>query len=512
MAILSLGYFCNQVTLQVARKIDKGGFTFTRLPRDVKKKKPELYIYVKKVIVDICYMQEDPSEKTLSAFYTAWPDNLVFPAARFLSVHLRGNVIRTETADDNGENEMLDWIAQRIPTSIPMLQRASIVYDLVRMYRRESSGMVVAELKMDNLFPAVFQRVKSLEFRATPIRLDSKCVFMQNCSGFTNLQFSCQGNVGLFHRILEISAPILEALDIVNFRCEDLRSLFYHDEGQPMTYPKLQKLKFHFITFVEDQDIISLDETIVPFPALTHLSWPTAYTFADDTVFRGNSATLEYLNITLDTNLVNVLDKYKVFSSGKYSKLRHISVANSSSIQVELMGFASFVSYAISLISPATKSFKLVDYNPRQPLTDLIPTSIFAENIQVLDLSATKLVLLDMLDLIKLLPNMTDFTCIPGGIGSEMGKKRGSPLQGLEAEYYPLSHRLRCWVVSHTNSIPLRSIALSSLALAILCSNFTFAALPHEKRKLYNFELHKITTGGGYDKYTEKIKRLCYFD
>ncbi|KAJ2402310.1 hypothetical protein GGI23_000806 [Coemansia sp. RSA 2559] len=345
-----------------------------------------------------------------------------------------------------------------------------------------------------------------------PIRLDSQCVLLQNCSGLTSLQFSCATNIGLFHRMLEISATILESLDIVNFHGEHLRSLFYHDEGQPMTYPKLRKLKFHFVKFVKDQDIISLDETIVPFPALTHLSWQAAYAFLDDTVFRGNSATLEYLDITLDASLVSILDRYKVFSSGKYSKLRHISVTKSSSINVELKEFVSFVRYAISLISPATKSFKLVDYSPRQPLTDIIPTSIFAENIQVLNLSATKLVLLDMLDLIKLLPNMTNFTCFPGGVGSEMGKKRGPPIQRLEAEYYPLSHRLKCWAVSNTSGIPLRSIALSSLALAILCPNFTYTALPPDKRNMYNFELHKITAGGGYDKYAEKIKRLQFFD
>ncbi|KAJ1666651.1 hypothetical protein EV178_002082 [Coemansia sp. RSA 1646] len=303
---------------------------------------------------------------------------------------------------------------------------------------------------------------------------------------------------------------MLESLDIVNLPCKNLRKLFYDDNDQPITYPKLRKLDYHLVSFVKAEDMLSLDESIVPFPALTHLNWPTTYTFADDTLFRGNSDALEYLNVVFDTNLIDILERYSVFSGGKYSKLRHITASKSYSIHTAQMSFESFARFAISLISPATRSFKMIDHSPCQPLFDTISTNAFAENIQILNLGATKLVLLDMLDLIKLLPNITDFTCLPGGIGSDLGKKRGKSMLDLHADYYPLSHRLKCWVIPYTNSIPVRSIALASISLAILCTNFTFTALPHSKRKVYHSELTKALAIEEYSKYAEKIQLLFY--
>ncbi|KAJ1664661.1 hypothetical protein EV178_003905 [Coemansia sp. RSA 1646] len=304
---------------------------------------------------------------------------------------------------------------------------------------------------------------------------------------------------------------MLESLDIVKFCCENLRKLFYDDNDRPMTYPKLQKLDFDLISYVKAKHMLSLDESIVPSPALTHLNWPTTYTFADDTLFRGNSDTLEYLSITFDTNLMEIVKRYNVFSGGKYSKLSHIAARKTSRINIEQMGFESFASFATSLISPETRSFKISDYNPQHPLTDAITTNRVAENIRILNLGEAKLVLLDMLDLIKLLPNVTDFACLPGGIGLELSKKRGKLIQYLYADYYPLSHCLRCWTLPHTNNITARSIALMSIALAILCTKFTFTDLPHYENKVYNYELSMILATKGYKKYTAKIKPLFYY-
>ncbi|KAJ2549028.1 hypothetical protein EV175_004601, partial [Coemansia sp. RSA 1933] len=62
---------------------------------------------------------------------------------------------------------------------------------------------------------------------------------------------------------------------------------------------------------------------------LRQLTWSATYIFTDDTLFRGNSDSLEYLDIRLDITLLNVLQKYQVFSSGRYSQLSHIAVRDS---------------------------------------------------------------------------------------------------------------------------------------------------------------------------------------
>ncbi|KAJ1783867.1 hypothetical protein LPJ59_006477, partial [Coemansia sp. RSA 2399] len=60
------------------------------------------------------------------------------------------------------------------------------------------------------------------------------------------------------------------------------------------------------------------------------------YVFADDTMFRGNSDRLEHLDMELDAETVDMLRKYKVFSKGKFPRLRSVHIQHDPSSHTRL--------------------------------------------------------------------------------------------------------------------------------------------------------------------------------
>ncbi|KAJ1725884.1 hypothetical protein LPJ61_005583, partial [Coemansia biformis] len=52
------------------------------------------------------------------------------------------------------------------------------------------------------------------------------------------------------------------------------------------------------------------------------------YPFADDTLFRGNSDSLRVLSMNVDSELIAMAHKYRVFESGRFTSLKSVRVKN----------------------------------------------------------------------------------------------------------------------------------------------------------------------------------------
>ncbi|KAJ1794835.1 hypothetical protein LPJ59_004454, partial [Coemansia sp. RSA 2399] len=86
-----------------------------------------------------------------------------------------------------------------------------------------------------------------------------------------------------------------------------------------------------------------------------------------------------------------------------------------------------------------------------------------------------------MLTLIKLLPNMTDFACRFNGLAQDTHKKKNrTAVARLYTEYYPLSHRLKCWEVVG-KSLRVTQLVTAAITLAVLCPSFTFVVVPPDE-------------------------------
>ncbi|KAJ1908110.1 hypothetical protein LPJ81_000308 [Coemansia sp. IMI 209127] len=138
-------------------------------------------------------------------------------------------------------------------------------------------------------------------------------------------------------------------------RFQTVLSLILDDNNVSIIYPRLQILEVDNLDSSTNGSKLLIDKSIAPFPVLRCLKWNMVYIFEDDTLFRKNGGTLEYLDIEVDTELAAILQKHQVFADGKYSRLGHVSVRIigcdfSAPLEPDL-----FIRFAISLIATETR-------------------------------------------------------------------------------------------------------------------------------------------------------------
>ncbi|KAJ1799760.1 hypothetical protein LPJ59_001606 [Coemansia sp. RSA 2399] len=308
-------------------------------------------------------------------------------------------------------------------------------------------------------------------------------------------------------------APTLESLVANSLGPRFTGRLLFSDNNQPIVYPNLKTLDITGPWYGKCPDTLSTDKHFVPFPKLRYLRWGVAYIFVDDTLFRGNYDTLEYLYLLLDSDSFDNLRKCGVLSAGKFPKLTHISVDNhmyhTAQVASDLL-----TSTVFGMITPTTRSLALEGNQIlHQHIVNAIPASIYAENIQVLSFGRTHLNADKMFEIIRLLPRMTHFTCNPLNRDSKLDVQVNKPFPDWAYEkYYPLSTRLKCWVVVDTSIISIKFLVSLAIALAILCPNLSLVNIPNKCMDEYQREMNRVLGRRIYAKYAEDIKRLLYFE
>ncbi|KAJ1814731.1 hypothetical protein LPJ60_005952, partial [Coemansia sp. RSA 2675] len=128
--------------------------------------------------------------------------------------------------------------------------------------------------------------------------------------------------VSMVHR----NTQTLQVLSISVGRLEHVTSLI-SDKGTSgyLEYPCLHTLKFNAYWGPTAPKKPAFPGAI-PFPHLRHLTLWSDYPFGDDTVFRGNAATLVTLDMELNKPLVTILCKNEVFTPNSHPKLHGVAI------------------------------------------------------------------------------------------------------------------------------------------------------------------------------------------
>ncbi|KAJ2877204.1 hypothetical protein GGH93_000088 [Coemansia aciculifera] len=248
-----------------------------------------------------------------------------------------------------------------------------------------------------------------------------------------------------------------------------------------------------------------------PFPKLRHLYLNLACTLSDDTLFRGNAATLEFLEINLDKPTVFVLNDLNVFTPGSHPKLKCVKVKlmdDSSHFHFDTM--AKLVRYILSIGSEVP--VRSIDGNdPFDKLTlDLAPLHDY-RSIQVLSLANTTQDLWRVIDLIKALPLLSDLRTLPPSLGQIPA---GVSLAGLPAyvcaNYSPMGERFRCWRIERYRSGDCVEIAKCVLLLALACPNFNYAAPPAHVLESFMRRLEDAIASDEFKPYETRLQRLMF--
>ncbi|KAJ2727783.1 hypothetical protein IW152_006120, partial [Coemansia sp. BCRC 34962] len=126
-----------------------------------------------------------------------------------------------------------------------------------------------------------------------------------------SLKLNCEKSPSLLTNLVLKSASTLRYL---NVRIRDASMLLSDGNGGAVVYPDLQYLLM-LARSRSHSNAQGMSSVVAPFPVLRSLVLYSIYPFYDDAMFRGNSATLEYLNIRLEYDTISMLNHWKVSES-----------------------------------------------------------------------------------------------------------------------------------------------------------------------------------------------------
>ncbi|KAJ2891991.1 hypothetical protein IWW38_003392 [Coemansia aciculifera] len=214
-------------------------------------------------------------------------------------------------------------------------------------------------------------------------------------------------------------------------------------------------------------------DAVVPFPVLRHINI-SYYGFGDDTLFRGNAATLESLQMTLDAETVTMLRARRVFTHNSHPYLR--SVSTYGFFNLAACGFDTLTDslrFLLNIGSDAVaRAISCGSFEQDVPRVLQLLGKYPA--IRALSLQGTYFTYLDVIALIKSLPQLTDLHLY--------FPKRGAQLAGIPvsqlfdtvvATHAPMGKQLRRFIV-HDSYSSVEGLVEFVVLLTSLCPNLDF--------------------------------------
>ncbi|KAJ2062424.1 hypothetical protein GGI17_002426 [Coemansia sp. S146] len=239
------------------------------------------------------------------------------------------------------------------------------------------------------------------------------------------------------------NASTLQFLKIDVYAIVDITGLIQNDDGSYVQYPYLHTFK---ISGKPGSDVPRqlVFPGAVPFPSLRQLDIGYLTPFGDETVFRGNTATLESLILMPNPLIVTIIREYKIFTPVSHSKLQYVNLG--AMFDPELSLFNTDVDYMRFVLSIGPNApVRDISY----PLTNLVlqyMLPVFGEYtcIQVLTLETLHLDLWDVIALAKTLPLLSDLHTPYPAVGTlPYGVAEPELLEYIIANYAPAGKRLR---------------------------------------------------------------------
>ncbi|KAJ2755870.1 hypothetical protein GGI19_001291 [Coemansia pectinata] len=138
-------------------------------------------------------------------------------------------------------------------------------------------------------------------------------IFDQQLNGLRSLSYSSFNSAHIGEQIFQLAqrnSSILQSLKVSGNAITDVSGLLQNTDGSYVQYPCLHTFQLRGpMDFGESQR--PEFPGAVPFPSLRRLDIGYVYPFGDDTVFRGNAATLESLILKPSPGTVRILKEYR---------------------------------------------------------------------------------------------------------------------------------------------------------------------------------------------------------
>ncbi|KAJ2341717.1 hypothetical protein GGH92_005692 [Coemansia sp. RSA 2673] len=299
-------------------------------------------------------------------------------------------------------------------------------------------------------------------------------------------------------------ADSLISLDIALVSAKEL---IYDTDGRAVIYKSMQNLCLAS-DLPPASDGRYMAPGIVPFPELISLTVGEAYPFGDDVLFRGNSVSLEQLNIAVDREAVTMLNRFGVFKKGSKA-LRNVGISEVRANE------------GLSRVSKSDMDMFLCDVMRNAQIVVFgmasITTSITAatqpnhdfKNIRSLDSSHSPLLFYNMLCLLEALPALERIKCNISGLGSELAHTSTDKLPDyITSAYNKVGKSLRTWNMSHINPKEPKETVDYIMLLALACPRLQRVMLMKSVVPDFGTRIAEALHSDPYRKYAPQLDRL----
>ncbi|KAJ2068599.1 hypothetical protein GGI03_000293 [Coemansia sp. RSA 2337] len=322
------------------------------------------------------------------------------------------------------------------------------------------------------------------------------------------------GDMGPIAKLARRSAATLEYLCIMTGHSYhgSTFDLIRDAGGDYVCYPRLRVLKLeHYSDF--ERYGSSVLPSVVPFPTLRILSLTGRCPFGDDTIFRGNAATLESLVLKTNHDDIAKLVERGVFTSTSHPRLQCVKFLHTG--YYGSRQYALYVEYLSLMLSiapnAAVRSFPCGKSQPDIP--SMISILGGYPNIQVLSLPEVYLSLWNVILLIKSLLLLSDLhsrTPYHINLPDNVKEEKELPVYVL-SNYKPMGERFRCWYITKASAY-VSTTAWCVLLLALICPNFDCCVPLKEEFSKYMNELRRVIDSDGFKDHAPRLRRLLFSD
>ncbi|KAJ2012656.1 hypothetical protein IW146_007259 [Coemansia sp. RSA 922] len=282
--------------------------------------------------------------------------------------------------------------------------------------------------------------------------------------------------------------------------------------GGYLEYPCLHTLKVR--SFSDQRPLKrAAFKDIVPFPRLLRLTVSSFSPFSDDTLFRSNAATLEYLAVVLTAETVSMLKKCRVFTPTSHPNLKCVildipplDMPNAFASGAEYMQF-------VLGIGPGASVRQIVDLDKYPKDCNLALSALKHHGcIQILSLPSTPLTIWQAITLVESLPLLSELQTNAPVLGElPQGLSIAELPEYVRSNYAPMGKRFRCWQIYDRPEHEYKEIATCVLLLALVCPNFNYAVFDYSRcREPFMKVMQDIIAEPEFSQDAPRLRRLIF--
>ncbi|KAJ2862857.1 hypothetical protein GGH94_004012 [Coemansia aciculifera] len=317
------------------------------------------------------------------------------------------------------------------------------------------------------------------------------------------------GSIDPIARLARHSASTLQSLVIETCGDGDVRGLIKDADGNYTEYPQLRVLKLKHKSKGYWGGKPSFPGA-TPFPGLRLLKLDS-YPFGDEVVFRGNAATLEYLDFEAGGETIKMFMELGLFTPTSHPKLQYVKFEREG--ERGLYPFTTDMAYIKFLldIGPSATVRVLPHMFSESKVSAALSLLGDYPSIQVLHFLSARLSLWDAITIIRSLPSLSDLHCeslaldpLPGEVIED-----GLPAH-IVSNYLRMGERFRCCHVYCKSGRLLKEVVTCALLLALICPNLDYCDPPVDYFAYFMDHMRRTIDSGLFKDHALRLRRLFF--